>query len=395
MSQLVREKVEQAVAILEETGIDLWLTFVRETSAGGDPVLPLIYGQADLTWQSALLISRSGQRIALVGRFEVEAARATGAYPLVLAYDESPADELLRILGELDPAHIALNYSLDDVLADGLGHGLYQVLTGYLRDTPYRERLMSAQGIIGLLRGRKSPEEVARIQAAVETTAEIYRRTFDAVEPGMTEVEIGEFMAAQMAERGVGPSWHAGHCPTVNAGADSPVGHVERGSYAVTRGQLLHFDFGVRQRDYCSDIQRVVYFLAPDEGAPPQPVQRAFHTVVRAIQAAVEAMRPGVLGKEVDAVARQMVIEAGYPEYMHATGHQVGRLAHDGGAILGPEWARYGDTPNRPLEASQVYAVELGVEVAGYGYVGLEENVLVGEEGTEYLSEPQVELILR
>jgi len=395
MSQLVREKVEQAIAILEELGIDLWLTFVRETSAGGDPVLPLIYGEADLTWQSALLLSRSGQRVAIVGRFEAEAARATGAYPIVLAYDESPAPELQRVLGELDPAHVALNYSFDDVLADGLGHGLYRVLLSYLRDTPYTKRLMSAQGIIGLLRGRKSPEEIARIRAAVETTARIYERTFDAVRPGMTEIEIGELMAAQMEELGVEPSWHAGHCPTVNAGADSPVGHVGRGEYVVTRGQLLHFDFGVRQQGYCSDIQRVVYFLGPDEDQPPEPVRRAFHTVVGAIQAAVEAMRPGVLGKEVDAVARRLVTEAGYPEYKHATGHQVGRLAHDGGAILGPEWERYGETPNRPLEAGHVYAVELGVQVEGYGYVGLEENVLVTEAVTEYLSEPQVELILR
>ncbi|MEJ2209242.1 MAG: Xaa-Pro peptidase family protein [Anaerolineae bacterium] len=395
MSKLVQEKVEQAIGILDELGIDLWLTFVRETSAGGDPVLPLIYGEADLTWQSALLLSRDGGRVALVGRFEVEAARATGAYPTVLGYDESPAPELLRLLGELNPAQIAINYSLDDVLADGLGHGLYRVLRGYLQDTLYAERLMSAQDIISLLRGRKSPAEVARIRAAVETTAEIYRRTFDAVAPGMTEIEVGDFMAAQMAEMGVEPSWHAGHCPTVNAGADSPVGHVGRGEYRVARGQLLHFDFGVRQNSYCSDIQRVVYFPQPGEDGAPPPVRRAFATVAGAIQAAVDAMRPGVLGKEVDAVARRRVIEAGYPEYKHATGHQVGRLAHDGGALLGPEWARYGQTPNRPLEAGHVYAVELGVEVEGYGYVGLEENVLVTETGAEYLSEPQVEAILR
>lgn len=395
MSQLVQEKVDQAIDILEETGIDLWLTFVRETSAGGDPVLPLIYGEADLTWQSALLLSRSGERVAIVGRYEAEAARATGAYPVVLAYDQSPAPELLRVLHELDPAHIALNYSLDDVLADGLGHGLYQVLLGYLQDTPYRERILSAEGIISLLRGRKSPEEVSRIRAAVATTRQIYARTLEAVGPGMTEIGIGQMMAAEMEALGVGPAWHAGHCPTVNAGADSPVGHVQRGHHAVTRGQLLHFDFGVKQQGYCADIQRTVYFLAEDEDEPPQAVQRAFDTVVRAIQAAVDAMEPGVQGKTVDAIARHIVTEAGYPEYKHATGHQVGRLAHDGGAILGPEWARYGETPNLPLEAGHVYAVELGVQVEGRGYVGLEENVLVTESGAEYLGEPQVVPILR
>ena len=211
----------------------------------------------------------------------------------------------------------------------------------------------------------------------------------------MTEIEIGAYMQAQIEAFGVGPAWHEGHCPTVNAGPDSPVGHVGRTEQAIERGQLLHFDFGVKQDGYCSDIQRVVYLLAAGEEQAPEPVQQGFDTVVRAVQAAVEAMRPGVLGREVDAVARAVVTEAGYPEYKYATGHHLGRLAHDGGGILGPEWERYGNTPNRPLEPGHVYTVEPGLAVPGYGYVGLEEDVLVTESGAEFLGQPQTKLVLR
>jgi Xaa-Pro aminopeptidase len=395
MSNLILEKVEQAIGILKEKDVDLWLTFVRETSASGDPVLPLIYGDTGLTWQSALILTRTGERIAIVGRFETEAARSIGAYPTVIGYDESLRLELLPILERLDPARIALNYSADDVLADGLSHGLYQVLMGYLHDTPYANRITSAEAIISALRGRKTPGEISRIKSAIETTRQIYRRAFSYIQPGMTEIEIGKYMQDQLEEFGVGPAWHVGHCPTVNAGPDSPVGHVGRTEQRIERGQLLHFDFGVKQDGYCSDIQRVVYLLARDEDQPPEPVQRGFDTIVRAVQAAVNAMKPGVLGKDVDAEARQVVTGAGYPEYKYATGHQVGRLAHDGGGILGPTWERYGDSPYQALEAGQVFTVEPGLAVPGYGYIGLEEDVLVTETGAEFLGEPQCEIVLR
>ena len=88
------------------------------------------------------------------------------------------------------------------------------------------------------------------------------------------------------------------------------------------------------------------------------------------------------------------ITDAGYPEFLYATGHHLGRACHDGGGLLGPEWERYGDTPNRPLEAGHVYTVEPGLFVEGYGYMGLEEDVLVTDEGTVYLGAPQSELIL-
>jgi Xaa-Pro aminopeptidase len=106
-------------------------------------------------------------------------------------------------------------------------------------------------------------------------------------------------------------------------------------------------------------------------------------------------MRPGVAGHEVDAVARKVVTAAGYPAYKYATGHHVGRAAHDGGGVLGPLWERYGDTPNMRLEAGHVYAVEPGLMAPGYGYLGIEENVLVTDDGAMFLSNPQTELIVK
>jgi len=391
---LTQEKVNQAIGILQEQDIDLWLTFVRETSGVRDPVMDYIFGPADLTWPSALILSKSGRRIAIVGRFEADAVRRLDVYDTVIAYDESVRPPLLEALNEIGPDRIAVNTSRDDVHADGLTHGLYEILTGYLEGTPFAGKLVSAESVINALRGRKTPAEVNRIRRAVATTEEIYRRTFEFLRPGMTEIQVGEFMHNLMKEYNVDAAWSYDGCPAVNTGPESPVGHGGPTELVIQPGHLLHFDFGVKQDGYCSDIQRMAYILRPGETEAPEIVRRGFATIRTSIEAAAAALKPGVTGNAVDTQAREVVKDAGYPEYKYATGHQLGRVAHDGGALLGPAWERYGETPFMKVEAGHVYTLEPGLAVEGYGYIGLEEDVLVTEEGVEYLGKPQEELIL-
>lgn len=393
MATIIQEKVQQAVEILREKKLDAWLTFVRETSAGGDPILPLIYGQ-DLTWNSALIITATGESVAIVGRYEAESAIRLNAYTRVIPYDQSIQPDLLRILFELEPEQIAVNYSVNDVHADGLTYGMYQLLIKYLSNTSLIDRLVSAEGLIAAIRGRKTTSEVQRIQAAVRTTQLIFNNTFTYMHPGMTEIQVAEFMHAQLKNYGVGPAWDLAHCPAVNTGPNSPVGHSGPTNLQIEPGHLVHFDFGVKQDGYCSDIQRVVYFLKPGENHPPEPVRRGFDTIFTAIQQAFSAIRPGVRGKDIDAIARGVVTRAGYPEYLYATGHQLGRTAHDGAGILGPLWERYGDTPNYTIEPGHVYTIEPGLAIPGYGYLGLEEDILVTKDGAVFLGDPQTDILI-
>jgi Xaa-Pro aminopeptidase len=384
----------QALSILKETNTDLWMTFVRETSAASDPVLPFVYGHF-ATWQSAFILTRDGQRIAIMGHYDAENARRLGVYDEVITYHEAFSQPLIEVLNRLNPQQIALNYSTDDPHADGLSHGMYNLLTGYLKETPFVERIVSAERIIQLLRGRKTETEIDRIETAIATTLDIYQRVIDYAQVGMSERQIGDYMLSLLDELGLETAWERSSCPAVNSGPDSPIGHSGPTDLVVEPGHLLHFDFGVRQNEYCSDIQRVLYFLRPGEMAAPPEVQHGFDTIVRAIQAAVAVMKPGMVGKEVDAVARKVVTDAGYPEFKYSTGHHLGRACHDGGGLLGPEWERYGDLPNRRLEAGHVYTVEPGLFVPGYGYVGIEEDVLVTENGAVFLGQPQTELTLK
>jgi Xaa-Pro aminopeptidase len=394
MNPIVIEKTNQIAEILTEKGLDLWLIFVRETSAAGDPVLPLVYGETGLTWQSALLFTPDRQKIVILGRFEIDTAEKIGAFDRVIPYDEDIKPVLLQEIQRINPKKIAINYSEDDVLADGLAHGLYLNLLNLLEGTPFNKRLVSAEEVISALRGRKTKTEVERIKRAVTSTLAIYAQAFADLKPGMSEIQVAERMQAIVDEGGLGYAWPKSNNPAVNTGPNSPVGHNAPTDLIIERGHLVHFDFGVKQEAYCADIQRMVYVLNQGETTPPEPVTKGFDTIVKAIQAAFEVVKPGVPGIDVDAAARSVVTEAGYPEYKYATGHQLGRLAHDGGCLLGPAWARYGKTPFMPIEVGQVYTLEPGLMVPGYGYVGIEEDILVTETGAEFLAPPQTDLIL-
>lgn len=387
---LIREKLEQAVGILRELEIDAWLTFVRETGEGGDPVLPLILGR-ELTWQSALIVTRAGRRIALVGNYDADGVKHIGAWDEVVPYVHGVREILLAALREIAPASLAINYSTSDVKADGLSHGMYLLLREFLSETDLGEKLVSAEGIIGALRGRKTPGEIECIRRAIDTTDKIFAAVPSFARVGVSEADIARFMKKQAEVHGVGLAWEPSGCPIVNSGPESSVGHsTPSETIRVQPGHVLHIDFGVRQDGFCSDIQSCWYVPKPGETEPPAHVMHAFDAVVRSIRAAAAALRPGVEGWTVDAAARQTLVDAGYPEYLHGTGHQLGRAAHDGGGGLSPRWERYGDTPYRKVEVGNVFTLELGIEnIPGAGYIGLEEDVVVTPNGCEFLSKPQ------
>jgi Xaa-Pro aminopeptidase len=388
-STLVQEKLEQAVGILREQDVDLWLTFVRETMLTSDPCLDLIAGTQSV-WTGAFLVSATGEHVAIVGRFDAPAVELTGGYD-VIGYDESIEPALRETVERLGPRSIALNYSQSDPAADGLTHGLWLELQETFAGTAFADRFVSSAPIVNALRGRKSRAEVQRIRDAARETEEIFDVVTSALRPGLSELEIADLVHVEVAQRELGYAWGRDHCPAVNAGPDKEVGHAPPGDLRTRRGELLHVDFGVSRAEYKSDLQRVWYFLDEGEAAPPQEVRHAWDALWASMDAGAAALRPGVAGWEVDATARSTLVAAGYPEPMHALGHQLGRSAHDGGTTLGPRWDRYGSSPMGLVEEGNVFTLEYGAAVPRRGYIGLEEDVLVTADGIEWLSTPQRE----
>jgi Xaa-Pro aminopeptidase len=387
-----REKVEQARDILEEQGIDCWLTFARETTETPDPVMDLIVGH-DVTWQSAFIVTRDGKRIAIVGGPDGGLITQAGLYATLHTYDASVTPVLRAVMRELDPKQIAINYSVGDVAADGLTHGMYLQLVAALARSPYRQRLISAAPVIAALRSRKTATELRRMREAIRITEELFAKVTPFLRPGRTERNVADMLHAELKRRGLATSWQADACPAVNAGASSEAGHGGPTEIVMRAGDLIHLDFGIIYEDYCSDLQRMWFLRGDGAMEPPEEVTRAFRACVGAIEAGRKKLKAGVQGYQVDAAARNYLMGAGFPEYMHALGHGVGRAVHDGGPLIGPRWPRYGETPERSIEPNSVYTLELGAATSR-GYLGLEDEVLVSASGATWLSTAQAELIM-
>jgi len=389
---LIREKVNQAVEILQEYGTDCWITFVRESGMMRDPMMDFLC-HADMTWHSAFIVTRTGETHAIVGQMEKLTIEEMGVYENVTGYVEGIKNDLLNTLKALDPSSIAVNYSENSEVCDGLTHGMYLTLRGMLAEIGFEDRLISSERITSSIKARKTQTEVERMKEAIQHTLDIFSLVKDYIEPGRTEKEIATFMTREAEGRGLECGWDPAHCPAVFTGPDTAGAHYSPTDRKVERGHVLNMDFGLKVEDYTSDLQRTFYILEEGEEAPAE-VEKGFDTIITSIEMARKALKPGVQGVAIDRIAREHIVFQGYDEYPHGLGHQVGRFAHDGTALLGPAWEKYANKPFEPVEEGMVFTIEPRLMVPGRGVVTVEEMVLVTGDGAEYLSSPQKELIL-
>lgn len=388
---MIRSKIEQAFSILEEKKIDMWLIFARESEAMADPAMELVVG-AGCTWQSAFIYTRTGRSVAIVGNLDAAKFEGLGYFDEVKTYVAGVRDTLREVFEEIDPKSFAINTSIDDYMSDGLTFGMYQLLMQHLEGTPYTDRWVSSVELVAALRGRKTRPELECVRAAVSLTEEIYGRVTGILKPGMTEKQVAAFILGEVEKAGVELAWEEEHCPAVFTGPDSAGAHCGPTDRPIEPGHIMNIDFGVKKDGFCSDIQRTWYFLRPGETEAPEAVRKAFKTIVDAIDLAAEKIRPGKTGLEIDTLVRETITSKGYEEFPHATGHQVGRSAHDGAGILAPAWERYGKIPWMEIEEGQVYTIEPRVTVPGHGVATAEEIIAVTADGSEWLSHPQTEL---
>ena len=160
---IIKANIDKATQLLDEMNIDAWALFERETPMLHDPTHPMVVG-INVAWNSLFLYTRRGDAIALVGNFDAPDFTASGRFTEVQAYVQGPREHMKRIFNQVNPQTLALNYSVNDPVSDGLTHGMFLLLQSYLKETPYGDRIISSQEFGGNHRARKLPEEVKRLE---------------------------------------------------------------------------------------------------------------------------------------------------------------------------------------------------------------------------------------
>jgi len=390
---ILKEKINQAVEILKEKNIDMWLTFVRESSVMTDPAMEMVVG-TNSTWQAAFCINKDGDTTAIIGSMEEGNFKKAGVYKNIITYLKSIREPFREYIAKKDPKKIAINFSKTSVLGDGLTYGMYQILLDHLEGTEYAKRLVSSEEIISALRGRKSLSELALMKEAVKETLKIFDAVTKYMKPGMTEIDVANYVKKLYTEKGYEAGWEEDHCPAVFAGPNPNGPHEGPSDKKITKGTVVNMDFGIKYKGYCSDLQRTWYILNDGETKAPAPVLKGFEVIRDSIQKVADAVKHGVKGVDMDTIARSYITQNGYPEYPHGLGHQVGKTVHDGVAGMFPAWERYGNAPFMELEEGQVFTIEPRLPIDGYGVSTIEEEVYITKNGCEFISPPQKELIL-
>lgn len=233
------------------------------------------------------------------------------------------------------------------------------------------KELVGIENLIEDLRQVKDEEEISLIAEAASITDEALARVMSASTIGHTEEEIAWELEKYMRERGAdGIAFDT----IVAAGPNSALPHSRVSARPIRAGEPVIIDVGARVAGYCSDITRTFVIGEPDER-----FLEIYNIVLEALQAGEAAIRPGITGREVDDIARQIIAKAGYGEaFGHGLGHGVGLAIH--------EKPHLSKTSEDVLAENMVVTVEPGIYIPGWGGVRIEDSVVIRGDGVEVLT---------
>ena len=350
--------LEKYLSLLEEPGDGLLLTsrFSRHYGA-----------QFDIA-EGVAIVSAKGCRYFTDSRYIESAQNGIQGFEVVEMTRANPYIQLL-------------NQAITDFGVTRLGYEENYLTVAEFRDY---EQGLNAQLVpmhkeISGFRAVKEEYELQRMRKAQHITDAAFTEVLTRIEVGMTEKELAaELIYCLLKQGGEGLSFE----PIVVSGPNTSLPHGVPGTRRLREGDFITMDFGVVYQGYCSDMTRTVALgYATDE------MKKVYDTVLKAQLAGIAVTKAGVTGKEIDAAARQVIVDAGYGDYFgHGYGHCIGMECH--------EMPACSPGGQRPMEENMVSSAEPGIYLPGKFGVRIEDLVVIKADGCEILTQSPKNLII-
>ena len=239
--------------------------------------------------------------------------------------------------------------------------------------------LVPVSGFIESLREIKDQEEIDVIQQAIKITEAAYQYILKEVKPGMTELEVANKLDFFMREQGASS---VSFDTIVASGVRSALPHGVASDKVIEHGDMITIDFGCYYNGYVSDMTRTFAL-----GDPGEKLKEVYEIVREAHARVNSAVKAGMTGAEVDAIARDYITEKGYGEaFGHSTGHGIGLEVHEGPSISFKN--------DKKLVPGNAITNEPGIYLPGIGGVRIEDDLLITEDGNKNLMSLPTDLII-
>ncbi|EIJ78829.1 proline dipeptidase [Bacillus methanolicus PB1] len=239
--------------------------------------------------------------------------------------------------------------------------------------------LVPVSSVVEKLRLIKTESEIKILKEAADIADAAFKHILEFIRPGVTELEVSNELEFFMRKAGATSS---SFDIIVASGYRSALPHGVASEKIIESGDFVTLDFGAYYKGYVSDITRTVSVGKPDE-----KLKEIYDIVLEAQLRGMAGIKPGMTGKEADALTRNFIAEKGYGEYFgHSTGHGIGLEVHEGPALS--------IKSDIVLEPGMVVTVEPGIYIPGLGGVRIEDDTLITKDHNETLTHSTKELII-
>lgn len=239
--------------------------------------------------------------------------------------------------------------------------------------------LIATSSLVEDIRMVKDEEEKQILREAAELADRTFAHILDFMKPGVSELDIALEMEIFMRKNGAASS---SFDTIVASGERSALPHGVASSKLLQEHDLITLDFGALYKGYCSDITRTVML-----GSPSDKQKEIYDIVLEAQLYALEHIKPGMTGREADALARDIITKYGYgPNFGHSLGHGLGMEVH--------EYPRLAKTGDLVLTPGMVVTVEPGIYVPGFGGVRIEDDIFITDSGIEIITHSTKDLLV-